>query len=447
MAELSIVLGQPHELILDADARFNVVNAGRGFGKTQTILARMFKHLKTKHFDKYGTPLRHKIWYVAPTYKQGKTIFWDRLKDFFAPMIKSKNEVELSIKLINGAEIRIVGSENSDNLRGPYLTMAIFDEFAFHKEGYWARTIRPMLDRVRPLGGADFYSTPDGQDEFYELFTRGDSSLFPDWDCYHFTSLEGGFIDQKEIDAAAHEMTYEEWRQEYYGEFIAQAGRVYYLFDEASHCRPTKWIKNMDIHWFWDFNEVPHCHSGLAHIGRGKDGIERVYVFDEICKGNTPQIVEQFIQQYPRDQVGRIYLYGDAYGDKATSGITDFTTISNMLVDKGYQEPVLKVPKCNPYEKDRVNSVNVKLKSAAGVNGILINAENCKKLVKDFLSVKRNDAGKIDKTTDRKLTHISDAFGYFIWNVYPVLSRETRKTQAPVKIETIPETGYWVDAS
>jgi hypothetical protein len=447
MPKLDLVLGEPHLLILDGEARFNVINAGRGFGKTQTILGRIFKHLQTPYFDAHGTPLKHKVWYIAPTYKQGKTIFWDRLKEFFWPMVSSKNEVELSLTLKNGAEIRIVGSDNSDNLRGPYLTLAVFDEFAFHRQGYWSRVIRPMLGRVAPLGGADFYSTPDGQNEFYELFIRGDLDSFPDWDCYHFTSLEGGFISQKEINAAAHEMTHEEWRQEYFGDFIAQAGRVYYLFDQLAHCGPAKWLKNRDIHWFWDFNEVPHCHSGLAHIGRGKDGFERIYVFDEICKGNTPQIVEQFIEQYPRDQVGQIYLYGDAYGDKSTSGITDFTTISNMLVERGYQEPTLKVPKCNPYEKDRVNSVNVKLKSASGTIGIIINDENCKKLLKDFISVKRNDAGKIDKISDRKLTHISDAFGYFVWSVYPVLSRVTKKTQAPVKIETIPETGYWVDAS
>lgn len=444
---LSITLGDPHLLVLDDDHRFTVLNAGRGFGKTQLILAKMFKHLQRKYTDKYGRRLKHKIWYIAPTYKQGEMIFWERLKDFFAPLIKKKNEQKRSITLKGGAEIRIVGSEQSDNLRGPYLTLAIFDEFAFHKPNYWSRVIRPMLSRVRPLGEAGFYSTPDGHNEFYTLFQRGDNPEAPDWTSFHFTSLEGGFIDDDEIQAAKNDSTYEEWRQEYFGEFIAQAGRVYRSFDRGIHCKDIQHVPGLDIHWFWDFNEVPACHSGLGHIHKNK-----LFVFDEVCIGSTEQIVEEFFKRYPKDSLvnkdgilPKIYLYGDVSGTRGTSGVTDYMMIEHMLVNAGYPRPELCVTTTNPFEKDRVNSVNVKLRNAAGDIGILINPKTCSKLVNDLEQVKRDETGKIDKKTDRRITHISDGLGYCVYQVWPVDSPSTRVMKAK-QGKTMPG-GYWVEAS
>lgn len=427
---LSIVLNDCHELVLFDDRRFSVLNAGRGFGKTQLILGKIFKHLQTPYFDAYGVPLAHKIWYIAPTYKQGKKIFWQRLKQFFGPLIKTKNESELSITLVNGAEITIVGSEQSDNLRGPYLTLAIFDEFAFHKPNYWSRVIRPMLGRVRPLGDAAFYSTPDGHNEFYQLFNRGDDAAFPDWRSFHFTSQEGGFIDLSEIEDAKHEMTTEEWLQEYWGEFIASAGRAYYTFDRRRNCKKVNHVAGMDIHWFWDFNQVPACHSGLAHVHDGK-----VYVFDEIAVGNTEQVAEEFMRRYPKSSIldpktGRmpkIIIYGDVSGNRSTSGVTDYMVVEHILREAGYPDPVIEVSTINPMVKDRVNSCNVKLRNAANKVGVLINASRCTKLVNDFEQVKWDEAGRdLDKKTDRRLTHISDGFGYMIYRLFPADSPATK---------------------
>ena len=44
----------------------------------------------------------------------------------------------------------------------------------------------------------------------------------------------------------------------------------------------------------------------------------------------------------------------------------------------------------------------------------------CKELIKDFYEVawKQNSANlDLDKATDRKRTHVSDAFGYLVWEV------------------------------
>jgi hypothetical protein len=445
---LTIVLNLCHEAVLNDNRRFVVLNAGRGFGKTQLILAKIWKHISKPYTDAYGVPLKHKVWYIAPTITQGKKIFWQRLKDFFGPLIKDKNETDRTIVLVNGAEITIVGSEQYDSLRGPYLTMAIFDEFAFHAQNYWMRVIRPMLSRVKPLGEAFFCSTPDGENEFHELFQRGEDKTKKRWASYHFTSLEGGFIPESEIEEAKHEMTYEEWRQEYFGEFIATAGRVYHSFNKERNCKMVQHVPGLDIHMFWDFNEVPACHMGLAHVYKGK-----VYVFDEICIGKTEANMDEFLKRYTKDnlidpdtgKMPKIYVYGDVSGDRETSGVSDYMTVEHILAEAGYPRPQIKVTTTNPFEKDRVNSVNVKLHNAAGIVGIIINSKKCPKLVKDLMQVKRAENGKIDKVKDRKLTHISDALGYMIWVLFPMKSPSTKVLEGRRR-KPESHNGYWVSS-
>lgn len=453
----SLRVNECHKLYIFSDSRFNVLNAGRGFGKTQSIFGRIVKHMSTPYTDWVGQPLPHKIWYIAPTLKQGKTIFWNRLKDFFTGFIKEKNECECRITLMNGTEIRIVGSEQYDNLRGPYLTLAIFDEFAFHKPDYWTRVIRPMLGRVKPLGGADFLSTPDGHNEFYELFQLGDDPKQKDWACYHYTTHDGGFIPDEEIEAAKATMSLAEWRQEYFGEFIASAGRVYHAYDSRKHAKGVRYIPGLAIHMAWDFNSYPACHMLLSHVEPLDNGKitnkSKMFIFDEIAIGHTDANMEEFMKRYPIDRIvderGRvpaIHIYGDVSGQHGTTGVTDYQVVENALIINGYKQPVTHLTTKNPFVKDRTNSVNTKLQNAKGTIGLYLDRHNCPKLHKDFEMVKLNEQGKIDKITDPKITHASDAIGYQIWALWPVASLATR-TRNSVKVgETMPG-GYWIDTS
>lgn len=440
MPELSITLNDCHEVVLDDNSRFKVLDAGRGFGKSQLILAIIAKHL--------GTPynLPHKIWYLAPTYKMGRRDFWPRLKEFFAPITASKNEQDLTLTLINGATISVIGSDQSDKLRGAYLTLAIFDEAAFHRQNYWQRIVRPMLGRIKPVGGAVWLSTPDGHNEFYHLHQWGQDPTKPDWASWTFTSMDGGFVPESEVMAARDGMTEEDWRQEYFGEFVASAGRAYYSFDRGRNCKKVQHVAGMDIHWAWDFNENPACHSTLSHIHKGK-----VYVYDELAIGNTQRSCEEFILRYPKDKIldpktglmPKIIIYGDASGTRSTSGLTDYMMIEHMLHEYGYPAPEIKVDSSNPLVKNRVNSVNVMLRNAAQEVKTFINPEKCPRLIKDFEMVKWGNNQQLDKTTDHTLTHASDGFGYQIWQVFPIESPAIKALRG--RAET-PKTinGYWV---
>jgi hypothetical protein len=80
------------------------------------------------------------------------------------------------------------------------------------------------------------------------------------------------------------------------------------------------------------------------------------------------------------------------------------------------------VPKANPQERQRVNAVNSRLKSATGDIKLLVDGKWCPNLIRDLegVVVIEGGAGELDKKSDNTLTHISDALGYYIHKEFPV---------------------------
>ena len=60
-------------------------------------------------------------------------------KELFA----DKNEVDLSIELINGSQIELKGGDRYDSLRGASLSNVILDEAAYIPPDCWEMVIQP----------------------------------------------------------------------------------------------------------------------------------------------------------------------------------------------------------------------------------------------------------------------------------------------------------------
>ena len=90
-----------HNLI--SQNRFSVIVAHRRLGKTVCMINQIIKKAIT---DKSGDG---RYGYIAPYRSQAKTIAWDYLKNFTAPLgeLRKVNESELTIDFANGARIRI----------------------------------------------------------------------------------------------------------------------------------------------------------------------------------------------------------------------------------------------------------------------------------------------------------------------------------------------------
>ena len=140
-----------------------MIVAHRRLGKTVCVInhAIMKALMDTSGSGRYG--------YIAPYRSQAKSIAWDYVKHFTAPVPgRNVNETELTVDFPNGARIRLFGADNPDAMRGLYFDGVILDEVADMKPEVWGEIIRPALSDRN--GWACFIGTPKGQNLFHELY-------------------------------------------------------------------------------------------------------------------------------------------------------------------------------------------------------------------------------------------------------------------------------------
>ena len=81
--------------VFNCDKRFRVLVAGRRFGKSYLSCIELIRGAINRPGETY--------FYCAPTYRMAKDIAWKELKRLVPKIwIKSKNETDLRIELING---------------------------------------------------------------------------------------------------------------------------------------------------------------------------------------------------------------------------------------------------------------------------------------------------------------------------------------------------------
>jgi len=228
--------------------RFNVIVCHRRFGKTVFAINELLKQcmMNTQERPRYA--------YLAPTYKQAKTIAWDYLKHYSRPIPGiTINEAELRIDYPHGGRIQLFGCDNPDALRGIYLDGCIFDEYAQMPASLFGEVIRPALSDRKGFG--IFIGTPKGKNSFFDLYSKAKDH--PKW----FTSLHKAsdtrIVDNEELEDAQSMMTLEEYQQEYECSWTAAIrGAVYgsemgaAIADKRVRFVPIEPM--LDVHTFWD---------------------------------------------------------------------------------------------------------------------------------------------------------------------------------------------------
>lgn len=220
-------------------ARFKVVAAGRRFGKSFLSAACLLIE-GLKDTSPSGKPLVDKrVFYVAPTFDQGKRIIWDLIKVLGGfgtdqSVIKSTLENQAVITLVNGRKIEIKGADRPDTLRGVGLSYVVLDEYAFMKPEVWEQIIRPTLADVE--GTALFIGTPDGKNHFYDLYELGFDDKDEEFKSFSFMSVDNPTLNSKEIEKAKNTLSASNFKQEFEASFSASGGTVF----------QEKWFDYMD---------------------------------------------------------------------------------------------------------------------------------------------------------------------------------------------------------
>ena len=390
-------LTQAQSKIFDDTSRFRVVAAGRRFGKT---------FLSTWEIARIARYPNKNIYYIAPTFRQGKSIMWEHIKEEFTKRnwVKRTNESDLTITLKNNSKVSIRSAENFDSMRGVSLDYAVLDECAFMKRETWTEVIRPALSDKQ--GGALFITTPKGRNWVYDMWTQ--AKILDDYSAFTFTTLEGGNVAPEEIESAKRELDDKTFRQEYEATFETYTGLIYYNFDPAQNVRNTE-VDITDrtlIHAAIDFN----CDPMSCALAVVQDNY--IHIFDEIILNgsNTYELAEEITRRFPNN---RIWAYPDASGQarKTSSNTSDH----NILRQAGF---VLKVGRSNPPVVDRIAAVNSSLLSSSGDVKLTI-APKCKTVIKGLNNQVYKEGTRIpDK--DSGFDHTNDAVGYLVHAINPI---------------------------
>jgi len=387
-------------------SRFKVIAAGRRYGKSylSTFI------ILTKAFDKPD----QNLFFVAPTFAQARQILWEILKDKVRNGLAKKiNESRLEVELINGTRIFLKGADRPDTMRGVSLDGIVLDEFATIRdpENVWMQVIRPALSDK--LGWAVLISSPKGRSYFYDLYNNAKSN--EEWTSWQFTTLDGGYVTDKEIIAARNDMDERSFNQEYLADFVSFTGLVVPNFNRELNKSIEAITEHDTLIFGVDFNiNLMPC---IVFVKRG----DTLHAVDEFFGSfNTAELMEAIKHRYPKHKK---LFHTDASGTQNRSsagGKTDITIIR----DSGFK--IQNLTK-NPNVIDRVNACNSLVCATDKTRRVFV-SDKCKKLLETLEKHVFDDNGMPNK---KHAYHddIFDAFSYATWH-YSSYGKSTLTTSS-----------------
>ena len=263
---------RPYQLNLlramDSGIKRAVVIWHRRSGKEKTCLNLVIK----KMLERVGT-----YYYFFPTFSQGKRILWDGLdRDGFkfldhfpAELVANKNDTELKIKLKNGSVFQLIGTDNIDSIVGTNPIGCVFSEYSLQSPRAWD-FMRPIL--AENGGWAIFNFTPRGRNHGWKILQQAKDSEKWFWEVLSVDKT--GAIPREVLDQESKEMPQDLFRQEYFCEFLEDAGAVFRGIDKTIYQgdipvdRDRVYRLGVDLAKFRDFTSITPFDLTTFKVGR-----------------------------------------------------------------------------------------------------------------------------------------------------------------------------------
>ena len=410
-AATPISLRPPQGEVFNSNKRFRVLVAGRRFGKSYLSVVELLRGATTRAGETF--------FYCAPTYRMAKDIVWKIFKEL-VPLawIKSKNESDLKLELVNGSTIELKGTENATALRGRSLSGVVLDEAAFMDKDVWFEVIRPALADKR--GWALFISTPDGTASwFYDLWCYVKEDPTGLWQGWSYTTIDGGNVPAEEVEAARAQLDPRTFKQEFEASFENLSGLVAASFTEANISPAIKDIPDLSLLMGIDFNVDPMS----AVCGVKVD--DQLHIFDEIVITGgctTWELCEEIHRRYGLGQERKIVVCPDPTGGaRKTSGVG--ATDHAILRRAGFK---VQSPKSPWKVRDKITAVNMGL-SDHDANPRIIIHPRCRELIKSLRTlVYEENTGLPNKKLG--VDHSFDALGYLCLQLFNLAKPSTSGT-------------------
>ena len=430
--------------------RMNVVVAGRRSFKTEGAKRRVVR--EAIKFTRYSDG---RFFCCAPTQQQAKDIFWEDIKALIpddmlrATPRKSISDSELTIQLWNNAVIKVAGLDKPQRIEGKDWDGGVITEYGDCKPDVFSLHIRPMLTRG---GWIDIEGVPEGRNHYYELADSVAKGEYPGAVRHHWTTEQvlhlwlGKEAAERELDEARRTLDTLSYRQEYLADFISFEGAAYYAFDDSLNVpqkgERVRYDSRYPLVFAFDFNRQPGValilqeQPASAHSWVQKPNNRHgtlTCVIDEVFierNSNTRKVCEQLVERWADIHTnGDVLLYGDPAGGAKTSSAvegSDWDIIKDMLKPAFGSRVKDRVARSAPLVRTRLNTTNARLVSADGSVGTIIDP-SCKRFIRDLEGVECKDTGELVKDKDSKLTHISDAFGYYVSEKFPSIGGSTNE--------------------
>ncbi len=400
MAEINATLSlrRPHAEVFSCKKRFVVLVAGRRWGKTVLAMWCLIVNASS-HKNRL-------CYYIAPSYRQAKRIAWGVLKKLLPPEARRRTrEQELLIELRNGSIVQLHGADRPDSLRGVGLDHVVLDEYSDMSAETWNAVVRPALSDRR--GCALFIGTPKGRNHFYDLYCAAKSR--DNWAAFRFPTERGGYVPPDELAAVGVEMDPQLYAQEFGASFEDLQARVYSSFDLEENVTELAPSPHARLLFGMDFNVNP------MNAVVGQRAGDQCHIIDEIVlpNSNTQEMMHEINRRYGgREGIVHPDPSAESRKTSAPVGETDVTIIERA----GWS-----VYRNSPYKiVDRINSVNAMLLNAQGSRRLLISPK-CKYLIKALDNLIYKEGSKIPDNRSG-LDHITDALGYLIMGVFPIIT-------------------------
>jgi hypothetical protein len=342
--------------ILASTTRFNVCSAGRRFGKSENgghkLTVRAFEafYRKAEYAD---MGKRMEYWIIGPNYSDAEKefrILYNDVMRLEMPVDRPGTYNDplggnMHLSLWNGIfQVHAKSGAHPESLVGEGLHGALLVEAAKLKERVWTKFIRPTLNDFK--GWADFTSTPEGKNWFYELWQRGldpnqeawSSFRAPAWENPHVyprgampEALEAvrarmearlpvnqdylreldrmGLRIDPEIVQLMMDLTEEAFNQEIGADFSDFVGKVFKRFDEEEHVTDLAFNPEWATYAAVDYGFTnPNVWLLLQVDPFG----ERVHVLDEVYEsGLSPVEFAQEIRRRGLCPEGTLAFYPD----------------------------------------------------------------------------------------------------------------------------------------
>jgi hypothetical protein len=397
--------------VFDDRTRNRVIVGGRRIGKTEFLLAEALTGLMVPNTA---------TWYVAPTYKQAKTIFWQRIKNILPGnfLKRAPHETDLRLETRINSSLELRGADNPDSLRGVALDKLLLDELDFWTapEMAYGAVLRPMLVTTR--GSLVAAGSPNGfrlLKDFYDRGQRGEHG----WASWLMKTSQfvapAGHIDPEEYEASKRDMDSRTFNQEWEAEFANAIGRACYAWSEGN-VRRVQYDPMQDIVVSMDFNVAPAA-AIFAHV----EGNQVVHQFGElnIRDAWTQVVADEIVRKFANHQA-KISFFGDPSGTKrkSSSKQTDWQIVEAAARLKWGNRASFHYDRGIISERAKINALNARICNSLGDRRYYVDP-SCKESIKDFEQVTCAPDGSVEKR-DLSRTHWFDAAGYLCEKKWPI---------------------------